>query len=159
MTNGTKVGVFISGAAVLGLAAYFTYIQLSAFKKKRDAELASQSTAISPTIQPIKTVTAPTITTPKPPVVVTPPRTGTGFATPSTSPTMGSDVYAGATGANAYKTASASATNIYKYYSAGSYIGTYLAKDGIYTKVIVTEKGIFSDSNVTVWVLTSNIKS
>ncbi len=148
MTNGTKVGLWALGLGVAGLAGYFTFNFLTDLKAKGDAEKAAADAAANAP----KTAVTPSVT-PKPAPVVTAP----GF---STVPTLkiGTKIFAGAKNANAYKSATANSTNIYKYYPAGSYIGTYLAKDGIYSKIIVEETGIFTNSSKTVWVPTADIK-
>lgn len=57
-----------------------------------------------------------------------------------------------ASGVNTYKTKNPTMANLFKYYPNGSNIGTFLAKDGIFSKVIASE------DNTVVWVMTSQIK-
>lgn len=151
MTNGTKVGLWALGLGVAGLDGYFTFNFLTDLKAKGDAEKAAADAAANAP----KTGSSNT-SVPKAPVVTTPVTTP-GFSTVTTLK-IGSKIFAGAKAANAYKSATANSTNIYKYYPAGSYIGTYLAKDGIYSKIIVEETGIFTNSSKTVWVPTADIK-
>jgi hypothetical protein len=111
--------ILISGLLVAALGGYYLY--QTKFKKKEDEEVAEE-------ITPTKVETAPAVSTPKPKVSapVTPPASvrPPGFVTPPVgpqsaavkTPKIGANLYVLTNGANAYKTASASKANIYKYY-------------------------------------------
>lgn len=80
---------------------------------------------------------------------------------PNTAIAIGTKLFANSpTGVNAYTSNKASASNVYKFYANGSYIGTYLANDGIFSKVIVAEKDIIwgGTKSKVVWVMTNQIK-
>jgi hypothetical protein len=147
---GKYLGYYIVGGAVLTLAGYLTYLKISANKAAKTLADQAALDALKPVTQTNKPV-ANTL-----PAAVEPTRT-TGFNT-TTTPTVGVKIYANTTGANAYKTASSSSSNLYKYYPSGTYIGTFLAKEGIYTKVAAMEAGIFGPTYKSVYVLTTNIK-
>jgi hypothetical protein len=147
---GKYLGYYIVGGAVLTLAGYLTYLKISA--NKAEKTLADQ--AALDALKPVTQTNKPVANTLPPAVATT--RT-TGFST-VTTPTVGVKIYANTTGANAYKTANSSSSNLYKYYNAGSYIGTFLAKEGSYTKVLVMEPGVFGPTYKPVYVITTNIK-
>lgn len=151
----TRTIVFwIGGVALLGLGGYFAYLN---FKPQKPDETPAPPVPVpdkKPAAVPAKS-TAPVSNSTQPV------RDSTGFGAPPPGgvviPKMGSKAFAGASGANAYKSATASQTNIYKYYAKGKYIGTWLATEGAFTKLIVEETGLFDNSNTTVWVPTKDL--
>ncbi len=154
MNKGIKIGLAISGVAIAGLAAYLISLKMKEKKAAKAKEEADKTPAAIPAAKPAKTPVVQTIPAATPPKT---PYAPASVPVANTAPTMGQKIFSGSTGANAYKSASSSTANLYKYYSAGKYIGTYLGKDGTYAKVIVEESGIFSNSNVTVWVPSKDI--
>lgn len=162
-----KLGYVIAGTATLALLGYAGYVYFwdpvtkSLKLKKNPAPAAPDSTVPPATTTPKTTIIKQPVIAPKGTgVSITEPvRTTPGFGNENTIVrNIGDKAFAGNTGANAYKKATATAADLYKNYKAASYIGTYLGKEGIWTKLIVEETGIFSNSFVTVYVLTSNLK-
>ncbi len=102
------------------------------------------------------------VVVPKVKEVTQPIRETTGFGGPPPGNVsvrkIGDKAFAGPSGANGYKSASATPANVYKHYNVGNYIGTYLGTEGIFTKLIVEETGFLWNSNVTVWVPTADLK-
>ena len=101
-----------------------------------------------PTQQPNPTSAAPkpkAPAAPKRPVPQDSPPRSSGFVTPASgpasvavkAPAMGKNIYVLSDAANAYKTAKASASNVYKLYKRGALVGTYLSQEGIFSAVIV----------------------
>jgi hypothetical protein len=138
-----NLGYIVLGAAVLGLGGYYAYTQITKPKLQE----------LPPIVPPV-----PSTTTVAPKVTTTPTR-NTGFAAPVVKTlSVGTKMFAGKNGANAYKSASANTSNIDKFYSAGSYLGTYLGKEGIYTKIIHEKSGLFGMSeNVIIYTLTTDV--
>ncbi len=155
-----KPVILISSLIVAALGGY--YIYKTKFKKIEVEEPAEE-----PVTEPVKATvpapkTKPKVTAPK----ADPPRVTTGFATPPTgpqsvavkAPKMGANLYVlSPKGANAYKTAQASQTNIYKYYPKGAFIGTFLSKAGSMSKVIVEQTTLGIRTNKEVFVPSTEI--
>lgn len=73
-------------------------------------------------------------------VTVTPPAvTQPSMNTNNVSWKIGDKIYAGSTGVNAYSAPTAGANSIVKFYNKDSYIGTFLANENGYAKVIIQE--------------------
>ncbi len=150
-----KIGYWIGGIGLLGLTGYLAYLK---FGNKPDAPVLD-----APVVKPDgSTVTKDSkggATVTAPPKPAQPVRENSGFVSNGNTDVrkMGDKAFSGKKGANAYKSASANTTNVYKYYAPGKYIGTWLGSDGTFTKIIVEETGTFSNSNKTVWVPTTDL--
>ena len=133
------------GGAVLGLAVV-TYFVVT---KKPNEQ--TQDPALTPAVPPTTT----TVTTKNSGVVPAP----VSAPVKPKAPVMGQKVYSGSTGANTYKTKSTSIGQLDKYFAANQYIGTFLATDGIYTKIIIQTPSFVSGVTAkTVWAVTTNLK-
>jgi hypothetical protein len=143
--------IFISGLLVAALAGIYLY--QSKFKKKLPvSDKPSDADIVPATMQtPIKSPKAPTIPA-NPPLRNIPPeavRPNTGFAPPIPkgpvsvavkTPKIGANLYVLPTGANAYKLPAASQANIYKYFPKNAFVGTFLAKTGSFSKILIEGK-------------------
>ncbi len=147
MRTAGYIGIAALVAGTAGLIYYLNRRKKEDEKKKEDANVKPVTSTPKPgTVKPVTT----NVNAPK---FVGPPAS----QKPSDVGFMGTKVFAGPSGADAYKSASASQVNIEKYFGPGKYIGTVLAPEGIYTKITMEVTGIFSNSFKPVWVLTKDL--
>mgnify|MGYP000122507083 FL=1 len=123
-----KIGYVIGGTAAVLLAGYVGYLYLwdpatKSFKFKKSDTKQPDLPAAAVADKVTTVVKQPAVTPKGAGVTITEPvRSGSGFTgTPVTSPPVtpkiGDKAFAGSNGANAYTTANAGASNIYKYYA------------------------------------------
>ena len=176
-----KALIGISAAIVIGLGGYYLY--QTKFKRKEEIEFEEGTEAdkqefeegteadkqeflnrygsnTPPPSPAPKPKPKPSATAPAPirePGFVQPPKGPQSVA--QKEPAIGAKIFVlSASGANAYKTASATTGNVYKFYKRGKYIGTYLGKKGIFSEVIVQETNAFGiTTNKTVFVRSTEI--
>lgn len=163
-----KIGYLIAGVAVTGILGYVGYLYLwdpttKTWKSKNPKTPETTPAPQVPAGATTNVVKQPTVTPKGAGTTITEPvRANQGFgSTPTTvkAPKIGDKAFAGAMGANAYLAAKASVSNgnLYKNYNKGNYVGTFLANEGLFSKIIVEETGLFSNTNKTVYVLSSNL--
>lgn len=112
---------------ILIIAIYLVY---NYYQKSKAKEVINEANVLAK--EATKNVTSNT----GPVIQVTPSQTIT-VNTNSSSWKIGDKLYAGKTGVNSYSAPSSSASGIVKFYNSDSYIGTFLAIENGYAKIII----------------------